>query len=420
MTTSAPFGSPPATDDDLWIVKGLIRLFRIPPGKLDPAEGFHLGVHPPPNYKFQSRGPGLIVSAVIVIVLITLITGGRLALRWRRRDLRWGPDDWMIIPAAMGSILWMALTIPAVTRGGVGKHLWDVTYVEFFWYFKIAGIKQVVFYVTAGLIKISITLFNRRLTGLTSEKWLYAHNVFLVLVVSYTILALFINIFQCKPAGSQYDLIEFGRIVNPTKCLDEKILNNFFIICHVIFDFALLSVPLIVLYKIKMNTSRKIRIGFLFSIGSISCLGSAMRLATKVDHSQDRTWAYRKRLNWTIVDIFFGITAASLPVLNAAIPKRWRSPPDCMPLHDASPDLGRAPNRTSVKDGSSESIDDHGRYQENFDSKPNDNTLVTVDKESQPAPPVLQLLAEWADPAEINPTYRDRLRQSGGAGTDAV
>lgn len=37
----------------------------------------------------------------------------------------------------MGSILWLALTIPAVTHGGVGKHLWDITYMEFFWYFKV-------------------------------------------------------------------------------------------------------------------------------------------------------------------------------------------------------------------------------------------------------------------------------------------
>lgn len=101
MTASAPFGKPPATDDDLLLIKGLIRLFQIPPGKLDPTKGFPIGGHPPPNYKFESRGLGLIVSAVVVIVLIILITGGRLALRWRRRDLRWGPDDWVIIPAAV-------------------------------------------------------------------------------------------------------------------------------------------------------------------------------------------------------------------------------------------------------------------------------------------------------------------------------
>ena len=103
MTTSAPFGTPPATDDDLWLIQGLIRLFEIPPGKIDPAKGFPLGQRPP-NYKFEDRGSGLIVSAAFVIALIFLITGGRLALRWRRRDLRWGPDDWVIIPAAVSGI----------------------------------------------------------------------------------------------------------------------------------------------------------------------------------------------------------------------------------------------------------------------------------------------------------------------------
>lgn len=44
------------------------------------------------------------MSSVIVIVLIVLITGGRLALRWKRRDLRWGPDDWAIIPAAVSEL----------------------------------------------------------------------------------------------------------------------------------------------------------------------------------------------------------------------------------------------------------------------------------------------------------------------------
>lgn len=113
MTTSAPFGAPPATDDDLWIIKGLIRLFQIPPGKLDPKKGFRMGVLPPPNYKFEDQGSGLIVSAAIVIVLIILITGGRLALRWRRRDLRWGPDDWAIIPAAVSELCGGSLDVLA-------------------------------------------------------------------------------------------------------------------------------------------------------------------------------------------------------------------------------------------------------------------------------------------------------------------
>lgn len=149
--------------------------------------------------------------------------------------------------------------------------------------------KQIVFFVTAGLIKISITLFNRRLTGLTSQNWLYAHNTFLALMITYTLSALFVNALQCKD-GVQYDLIKYGKGGGGDgKCIHQATVQNVFIISHVVFDFCLLSVPLIILYKMKTNISKKVRLAFLFSIGSISCIGSAMRLKTKVDANSDKT-----------------------------------------------------------------------------------------------------------------------------------
>ena len=48
-------------------------------------------------------------------------------------------------------------------------------------------------------------------------------------------------------------------------------------IVHIAFDFVLLSVPLIVLWKIKMSAAKKLRVSFLFSVGAISCVGSVMR-----------------------------------------------------------------------------------------------------------------------------------------------
>lgn len=38
----------------------------------------------------------------------------------------------------------------------------------------------------------------------------------------------------------------------------------------------------------------------------------------------DFTWAFQREHTWIVGDIFFGIVAASLPVLNALLPKRWR------------------------------------------------------------------------------------------------
>ncbi len=104
MTGSALYGHPPATEDDLLIVIGILRLIGLD-GKYDAAKGLPLKAKKPPNYVFESWGGKAIASAIAVIILITLITGARLALRARRRDLRWGPDDWVIIPAAVSYYL---------------------------------------------------------------------------------------------------------------------------------------------------------------------------------------------------------------------------------------------------------------------------------------------------------------------------
>ena len=151
---------------------------------------------------------------------------------------------------------------------------------------QFATVKQILFFVSAGLIKISISLFNRRLTGLSSQKWMYAHNVFLFLVISYTIIAIFATSLQCTPYGTQFSLIRIGQV--SVKCIDGKRLLDSLLIIHVVFDFALLSVPLLVLYKIRMNVSRKIRLAFLFSVGSISCVGSAVRLTLRTASNPDR------------------------------------------------------------------------------------------------------------------------------------
>lgn len=103
MTSSALYGTPPATEDDLFIIKGLYRLAGLA-GKFDPKKGLPLRAKKPPNYVFESWGDHAIRTATALIVLMVLITGFRLVLRATRRDLRWGLDDWVIIPAAVSYI----------------------------------------------------------------------------------------------------------------------------------------------------------------------------------------------------------------------------------------------------------------------------------------------------------------------------
>lgn len=154
------------------------------------------------------------------------------------------------------------------------------------------------------------------------------------------ITALFSELYQCgSPVKLKFNLLENGRYPtnaasnNPTnigtnigKCIDGNKLGYALATIHSFLDFCLLTIPIIVLCQMKLSLSRKLRLGFLFAVGLVSCIGSVMRQVrqAKMIHNPDVSWVYADLLDWTIIDLFFGITAASLPVLNAALPKRWR------------------------------------------------------------------------------------------------
>lgn len=182
------------------------------------------------------------------------------------------------------------------------------------------------------MIKVSIIFFNRRLTGLTSYRWMIVHHVFLAITIAFMITALFSELYQCgSPVKLKFSLLEIGRYPQNTgshfeKCIDGNKLGYGLAIIHSFLDFCLLTIPIIVLCQMKLSFSKKLRLIFLFSVGLVSCIGSVMRQVhqVRIYKNPDVSWIYPDVLAWIIVDLFFGITAASLPVLNAALPKRWR------------------------------------------------------------------------------------------------
>ena len=99
---SALIGQPPETPEDYWIIKGFLRLSGIPDGVVDPSHGLPLPLKRPENYRYETKGPRLLIGTCFAMALIVLITGTRLGLRAFRRDLKWTLDDWIIIPAAVG------------------------------------------------------------------------------------------------------------------------------------------------------------------------------------------------------------------------------------------------------------------------------------------------------------------------------
>lgn len=108
MLGSALVGQPPNTSDDYKVIVSLEHLMEFPPSMRDPSKGFPVPLmrpasdHYPDDY--PSHASATTAAMTVAIFLICLITGLRVGLRFFRKDLHWGWDDIVIIPAAVGNM----------------------------------------------------------------------------------------------------------------------------------------------------------------------------------------------------------------------------------------------------------------------------------------------------------------------------
>lgn len=87
---------------------------------------------------------------------------------------------------------------------------------------------------------------------------------------------------------------------------------------------VLLSAPIIILWKIQIDTGKKIRLFIIWIVGGITVLGGLLQ-TTSVTITNDATWQVTSIIRWTCLDLCLGLLAASLPVLDSAIMGSWRA-----------------------------------------------------------------------------------------------
>jgi hypothetical protein len=132
---SAYSNTPPVNELDERIAAGLLLLTGITPDIKDARDGVTIPpFRPKENYHSGTRGPGVVVALSVCMVILTLVTFLRPGIRMFVHGVRFGADDWFIIPAYLLSMAYPALQIAMVQYGGAGKHFYDITYQEYFYY----------------------------------------------------------------------------------------------------------------------------------------------------------------------------------------------------------------------------------------------------------------------------------------------
>ncbi|KAJ1326943.1 hypothetical protein MN608_08392 [Microdochium nivale] len=319
--SSAPFGQPPNTEDDYFVTKGLFRMNNIE--GFDPAAGYVLALKPPPGYVFETRVTSFIAGNVIVALALFVPTAARLALRAKKDSiLHFGWDDWAILLAMVVALGYPITQLVLLLMGTSGIHSWDLTYEEFAIGFHGAMIARSIFYVSVGLTKLSITLFIRRMAYRASRPWRIFINTFLVSVVAYVLLAIFWSLLACNPVGAQGDIALNGRAEPPPVCVDYVLQSRVLAGVHLAQGVALLTTPVVFLWKVRIDRAKKIRLFTTWAVGALA-ISSGLLRELRPPPLLDMSWEYTETFIWTSVDLTLELLVASLPVLDGMLLIGW-------------------------------------------------------------------------------------------------
>ena len=120
---------------------------------------------------------------------------------------------------------------------------------------------------------------NRRITGMTSKNWQKAHWTYFTILVILMVTCIFLNIFSCSPIATAFTLSSIGKMEDPRKieCLDRNAISLATRAVHIITDWLLLPVPLIIVWRLQMPLRKRIKLMLVFGIGLISSIASIVR-----------------------------------------------------------------------------------------------------------------------------------------------
>ena len=323
MSQSALIGDPPVSQTDSWIINGFLVSNGLPP--MDTSQGLQIPPPRPPNAPDGSRAASTIASLAVATFFVVIVTAGRVIARWKFKSSRLGWDDFFIILSCLVTVSWFGLAIAMIPLAGVGKHIYDCTYENLYWFWRIANVDLIVFFVAVSFAKLSIICFNWRLTGETSKVWQWVHKVFFFVVSSYLLVCIFWANFRCNPPAASESLIIAGQHADTMSCLSLNVMGLVLSSLHIGFDWILLSIPVVLLIRTRMSLAKKLRCIIPLSIGALSCVGSVMRLYYQLKPMPDLTWAFPVQLHWTVLDLVCATIVTSLPALNSVLTRHLPS-----------------------------------------------------------------------------------------------
>ncbi|MCJ1284378.1 hypothetical protein MMC26_003709 [Xylographa opegraphella] len=229
-----------------------------------------------------------------------------------------GPDDYLMIVAALLSWAFIVVTIIAVNHG-LGSHMQVVLqrgeenlieYAQIIWF------SSIFYNACLGFIKTSVLALYARLGD---PKLRRLALVMIALVGCQSGANVLTCIFQCNPIEAAWNLAITNKV-----CVDIDAFYLANAALNITTDLLAYTLPIQLVLKLQVPFKQKCILFVMFFLGLFACISSIVRITfiPQMLVDPDATWAITAAMYWSVIETNIGILAASIPTFKA-IAKRY-------------------------------------------------------------------------------------------------
>ncbi|KAJ8109466.1 hypothetical protein ONZ43_g6129 [Nemania bipapillata] len=262
-------------------------------------------------YTTSLRFPTAILAVNIIGLTLSFLS---VVLRlWARhvRNVKWRLSDYTIIASWLFTFGLITSENYTITNGGVGQTTALVTGEQLLLTTKQFIVIGVTSSLAVALVKISILDFLLSIFAAHDRFRLPAYTL-MAITAGYGISFAVGTLAGCIPFAANWDKISYPNY----KCINTSQFYSAQTIIGAVLDFSVLLLPIPFVWNLLLPLRRKIALTFLFSIGTLVCVISLVRLV----YNLNQTYMLTHFTEYAGIAVLLGSLEANLTIICACLP----------------------------------------------------------------------------------------------------
>ncbi|KAL8934128.1 MAG: hypothetical protein Q9216_006061, partial [Gyalolechia sp. 2 TL-2023] len=271
----------------------------------------------------HNRGPTIQAVCITLLVLAAGVVAFRIYARLRTKKLRQVTQglSWDELFACIALLLLVGIVacISAGVRFGMGKHQDHQTASDLVSVIKIIYAFTLIITLAFCALKLSILCLYLRMTPEKTHR--IAIFAVMGFVIAYTIAVFLANTFLCTPISGFWDLESI--FANQMGCVDIITMDIITNSWSAFEDLVIWALPIPVLWKLKVPTTKKAGLYTLIGISFISVICAFVRVGAFVIwiHSSEISWNFPLYPLLCTIETCVALITSSLPAIYALFRK---------------------------------------------------------------------------------------------------